>query len=281
MNDAVANLAADKYSFPSTDYSIIAGTGVNAAIPIFREAISKRYDAEWHADAINCSNSPGDEVFVNMELSMFGANAFKTTRWDCLLDAQQEKPGFQPLEQLCGGRYLGEILRLVLVDAMKKHIFTCSAPQDLSEPFRLDTRLMACFEADITPDLMNARKSFAAVFPDATGRLITAGDARKIVSIARLISDRAAAYLAASIVAMWLFRSKTQQHQAQTTSEQTLAIERVAFTGSVLEKYPSFRERCQHTISRLMCEMGGGAVDLKLEFSPESSLIGAAAIAIQ
>lgn len=282
VNDAVANLAADKYFFPSTEFSIIAGTGVNAAIRIPSESITRCQNSEGHSVPLGEVITEQIHVFVNMELSMFGADTFAATKWDRLLDEQQEKPGFQPLEQLCSGRYLGEIFRLILVEAIgRKVIFASLDLQDLHVPFKLDTRLLACFEADTTQDLINARKAFAAALPDSSGNLITVRDAGRILSIIQLVSDRAATYLAASIVSMWLFRFGTQQRRTRSSIVATSNIERVAFTGSVLEKYPGFKKRCQDTISRLMAEIGGGDCDLRLAFCPESSLIGAAAIAIQ
>ncbi|KAM0719512.1 hypothetical protein Q7P37_003642 [Cladosporium fusiforme] len=281
VNDAIANLTADMYSSPSTKFSIIAGTGINAAIPIARETISRRLHLDGDMYALGNETEHASEVFVNMELSMFGAKAFSSTKWDRLLDSHQETPGFQPLEQLCGGRYLGEILRLILVDAAERqHIFPCSLPEGLSQPFRLDTRLLACFEADSTPDLRISRKAFAAVFPDRSGNVISLKDARQILALARLISSRAAACLAASIVSMWLFKTKTE-HTLRAPDGAKSVVKRVAFTGSVLEKYPGLRTKCQESMDVLMSEVSLGAVRLSLEFCPESSLVGAAAIAIQ
>lgn len=282
VNDAIANLTADMYSFPITEFSIIAGTGINAAIPVAREMLSQRLGISGDSHTLGNKTEQARKVFVNMELSMFGAKAFATTKWDRLLDLHQQRPGFQLLEQLCGGRYLGEILRLILIDAAEKQqLFRLSRPEGLSQPFSLDTRLLACFEADKTSDLMTARKAFAAVFPDTSGTLISFKDAQQILAVARLISNRAAAFLAASIVSMWVFNAPSHQRQRTVLEVDIPIVKRVAFTGSVLEKYPGFRKRCQETMDGLMAELSGGSVELRLHFSPESSLVGGAAIAIQ
>jgi len=48
---------------------------------------------------------------------MLGGGIFPITAADSKLDSEAELPGFQPFEQLTGGRYLGEVARLTLVEA--------------------------------------------------------------------------------------------------------------------------------------------------------------------
>ncbi|KAI9870811.1 MAG: hypothetical protein M1823_008632, partial [Watsoniomyces obsoletus] len=52
------------------------------------------------------------ETVVNTEVTIAGACGplrAVTTDWDRQLDAQCARPGFQPLEYMTGGRYIGEL----------------------------------------------------------------------------------------------------------------------------------------------------------------------------
>lgn len=93
----------------------------------------------WHAAA--------KHVLVNTELSMFGADIWPLTRWDRLLDAQHPLPGFQPLEMLIGGRYVGEIVRLVLGEGVTDWgLCGGSMPAGLDGWYALDTETVARLE---------------------------------------------------------------------------------------------------------------------------------------
>jgi len=43
-----------------------------------------------------------------------------TTEWDRELDAACARPGFQPLEYMTGGRYIGELVRIIFLNYMTK-----------------------------------------------------------------------------------------------------------------------------------------------------------------
>ncbi len=92
INDTVGTLLAAAYRDPSVDIAAICGTGHNACY----------YDA-------------ARGTVINMESGNFAA--LPLTRWDDALDAASERPGSQRLEKAAAGRYLGEIVRLILADA--------------------------------------------------------------------------------------------------------------------------------------------------------------------
>lgn len=87
-------------------------------------------------------------VLVNTELSMFGKTAFPTTRWDDYLNMTHSHPDFQPFEHLCSGRYLSEIVRLVLMEAISSFgLFGGEIPASFADPYTFDTGIMAVIEA--------------------------------------------------------------------------------------------------------------------------------------
>lgn len=143
VNDASATLLAQAYQEPSTRFSLILGTGVNSAafLPLTSTAIQKYGNTPpiWHNTERN--------VIVNTELSMHGLNIWPITRWDKSLNDNHILPNFQPLEQKTSGMYLGEIARLVLIEAIETaNLFNGALPKDLDIPYALSTSLLAEFE---------------------------------------------------------------------------------------------------------------------------------------
>lgn len=144
INDGTATLLSQAYEDSSTRLALILGTGTNAAIhlpvgALAPEKYGQRPDS-WHATA--------KHVLVNTEISMFGKNILPTTRWDEYLNKTHVRPDYQPLEHLISGRYLGEIARLILVEAIQViGLFGGEVPAGLLDAYSLDTSLLACFES--------------------------------------------------------------------------------------------------------------------------------------
>jgi len=144
INDSTATLLARAYLDASTRFAIILGTGCNAAIHLPVTILGPEKfgirPSSWHEKATH--------VLVNTELSMFGKGIFPTTPWDDLLNDKHQLPDFQPFEQLISGRYLGEIVRLILVEAIQTAgLFGGEMPEGLSEPYSLDTLTIATIES--------------------------------------------------------------------------------------------------------------------------------------
>jgi hexokinase len=120
-NDTIATLASLAYCVKSLPNSrvvagVIVGTGCNATIPM---RFSKLGEAK--AQSIKARNPDAVETVVNTEITIAGAcGPLKpyTTKWDRKLDEACARPGFQPLEYMTGGRYIGELVRLIFFDYM-------------------------------------------------------------------------------------------------------------------------------------------------------------------
>lgn len=144
VNDGTATLLSRAYKDSSTRLALILGTGTNMAVHLPVTALSPSKFGQrpkaWHDKA--------KHVLVNTEISMFGKNIYPTTRWDDCLNRNHSQPDFQPLEHLISGRYLGEIVRLILVEAIRTtELFGGEMPEKFLEPYALDTGIMAIFEA--------------------------------------------------------------------------------------------------------------------------------------
>ncbi|KAI7586240.1 hypothetical protein KC343_g19380 [Hortaea werneckii] len=184
---------------------------------------------------------------------MFGKHVLPTTRWDDDLNAHHLLPDFQPLEYLVTGRYLGEIFRLILLEAVSvAGFFGGELPQYLDDAYSLDTRLLADFQLDTSPSLAAARSSFLAAHPLRSGRVPRPDELRFLRDLSQLIADRAAVYLAVALHALWVVRTEAETSSSSSSSEGPNHHHvTIACNGTIVEKYPGFRAACQGFLDRL------------------------------
>ncbi|KAK6431653.1 N-acetylglucosamine kinase 1 [Oleoguttula sp. CCFEE 5521] len=266
VNDGTATLISQAYKDPSARMSLIMGTGMNASVylpvsTLHRSKFGDRPEAWFNA---------ADHVLVNTELSMFGKGILPVTRWDEDLNMTHQHPDFQPLEYMLTGRYLGEIVRLILVDAVADAgRFDGQLPDRLDEPYALDTRIIAAFEEDTSPNLAAARATFLKAHH--MRNKLAQSDLLFVQSVARLVSRRAQAYLATALHALWTLRTEAEGLETGTACHIT-----VACNGTILERYPGFRAQTQSYIDELCVFSGAAKGAVTLEMAPESSIFGAA-----
>ena len=144
VNDSTATLLSKAYLDQTCRFALILGTGVNAAVHLPVRMISQEKfgvrPASWHDSA--------KHVIVNTELSMFGRGILPYTRWDKLLLATHSRPEFQPLEHFVSGGYLGEIVRLILVEGIQTAgLFNGIIPPSLQERYSLETETLSHIES--------------------------------------------------------------------------------------------------------------------------------------
>ncbi|KAI9661177.1 MAG: hypothetical protein M1821_009504 [Bathelium mastoideum] len=270
VNDSSATLLSRAYQDDTTRMALILGTGTNAAIHLPVSALAQtkfgQRPQSWHDEA--------NHVLVNTEYSMFGKNILPTTRWDDYLNITHMHPDFQPFEHLISGRYLGEIVRLILLEAVQNAgLFGGQLPESLKQPYNLDTGILAIFESDDTPDLS---KSLTTI--QKAHRFITIpsyADLLFVRNVSHLVSRRAAAYLATGIHALCSLRTRSEGLSPATVGHTSIAC-----NGSVIEKYPGFREATQTVLDQLV-EMDGGLKreqhgGVSLDIAYESAICGAA-----
>lgn len=212
QNDTAATLLAHAYDHPRTCLSLICGTGVNAALWLPVAALHPAKFAcrpeAWAADAARRRR----RVLVNSECSMLGGGGFALTDADRLLDAAAEAPGFQPFEQLTGGRYLGEVARLTLVQAG----LACPGRWSLSSAvlalFELCVSsgvcvlgvLLPCFALLMTGrDRDVTRGEATSAFEQTYGLQLAPAESDFVAAVCRAVSRRAAAHLAVMLHALY------------------------------------------------------------------------------
>ncbi|KXS14942.1 hypothetical protein M427DRAFT_57092 [Gonapodya prolifera JEL478] len=253
VNDTVGTLLANGYKNPNTTVGAIIGTGTNAA---YWESVDRI--RKWTGD------KSGDMV-VNTEWGAFTPQARLLTTYDKRLDDESINPGMQVFEKMISGRYIGEIVRLILVDLHSRgHILTNvpRLPAKLTTPYEFDTEYLsrlAVEQVQTSSPYPIVQQVMAEV-----GVQVLEDDRRKILEIAELVALRSARISVAGVAALIL-----QQKLTQGTT--------VAVDGSVYELYPRYKQHMEATLVELLGTVTGPAVTLEL--GKDGSGIGAAVIA--
>ncbi|RPB06000.1 actin-like ATPase domain-containing protein [Choiromyces venosus 120613-1] len=293
-NDSISTLLSAAYLHHSTGNTraaagIIAGTGTNATClcPISKLPVSKQ----------PTSGPSTGTILLNTEWSISGtAPPLKpyTTAWDVQVDLENEKPGFQPFEEMVGGRYLGELVRLVCLDLFtsSNNIPKSQLPEKLKVRNGLDTKLCSDVETSVNDNEAlsllqdyfdpntSSTSSSSPVDPEEEWKwdLASAASFRRISTA---VSTRAAALVAAATIGVLGVNDELKHH----AEEEVL----VCYTGTVLEKYPTFRERCEgfmmEVVDRWVGEdrippaPGGKKRVVRLVEAKDGGIIGAAVLA--
>ncbi|KAJ5980720.1 hypothetical protein N7481_008018 [Penicillium waksmanii] len=209
-NDTVATLASLAYAVKSLPNSrvamgIIVGTGCNATIPMKLSSLH-----ESKAKNVNAMNAEAVETIVNTEWTISGAapplrELNITTKWDVELDRACARPGFQPFEYMTGGRYIGELIRLILFDylteiaGLSKRIL----PANLIQEYALTTTYISDHVARARSDVDLAKELNSSLPPpessDWRWDARTAGAFRRI---ARTVQRRSAGLIAAAVIGL-------------------------------------------------------------------------------
>lgn len=208
-NDAVATLASLAYAVKSLPNSrvamgIIVGTGCNATIPM---KLSALHDAK--VNHVRRSDPETSEIIVNTEWTISGVlpplkELDIITKWDAELDAASARPGFQPFEYMTGGRYVGELIRLIFIDYLTNITGVSKAvlPVELTKQYGLTTSYIS--------DNVARSRSGEDLAAELTGSLPPPSDtwrwdatsADLLRKIARDVQRRSAGLIAAAVVGL-------------------------------------------------------------------------------
>lgn len=227
INDTTGTMVASAYTDPETRMGLIYGTGCNGAYYEVCGDVGKlegRMEDDIAPDtlmAINCEYGSFDNEHL----------VLPRTRFDVAVDDESPRPGQQAFEKMISGYYLGEILRLVLVE-MKENgvIFQGQDTPKLNEKFVMDTSFPAQVEEDDTADLERVKQLFA----DELGITTTLEERKAIARLCELIGLRLARLSVCGIAAACKKRNYTKAH--------------CAADGSLYQKYPHFPQRAAQAL---------------------------------
>jgi len=255
INDTTGTLIASHYVNPRTKIACIFGTGCNAAYMEHVKDIPKmaKYNIDDKADiAVNCEWGAFDS---------FEHEHLPRTKYDIIVDETSNKPGEQAFEKLISGRYLGEVLRLVICELIDEGVlFLGQNTYKLENPYVFDTAFLSLMESDPTDELLMIIGIFSHFFAVET----TLAERQFFRALAKLIGRRAARLSAcgiASIVAKMGYLDEGCS---------------VGADGSLYNKYPGFAERIHEGLVDIFGEKGRNIVTHHAE---DGSGVGSAIIA--
>lgn len=209
-NDTVATLASLAYSVKSLPNSrvamgIIVGTGCNATIPMKLDDLH-----ESKARHVTTKNPGAKETVVNTEWTLFGvAPPLKElniiTKWDAELDHACARPGFQPFEYMTGGRYIGELIRLILFDYLTDIVGLSKRdlPGNLIQEYALTTTYVSEKVARARSDVELAEElNHSLPSPESSEWDWDPSSAAAFRKIAMTVQKRSAGLIAAAVVGL-------------------------------------------------------------------------------
>ena len=268
VNDANAVLLSRAYLDSTSHVAAIMGTGTNAAIhmPIKGLGPSKFGGRVMPAPEV------ATHVLVNTEVSMFGRDIWPKTRWDKMLNERHQLPDFQPLEYMTSGGYMGEIVRLIIVEATEKtRLFGGELPNSLRNFRSVETRTLAQIEQHPSPSLERERKIWDKHHPSINKA--TFADLTFIHSITQAVTRRSSAFFVAAIHALLAVTSELEESYGHDEQRDHISI---GCDGSVINKYPGYIQRCQCLMDDMVRLEGKGRPKVMFETTYEPTVFGAA-----
>jgi hexokinase len=200
-------------------------------------------------------------MIINIESGSF--DGLPTTVYDRQLDSRSEKPGDQVLEKMVSGRYLGELMRLIVLDLTQKGLlFQGRAVNITGFPFKPYTLRPEHMSAMISDDTRGLIRTASWLF-DATGiqdPLLVELSAFRI--IASLLSARSARLAAATYIGI------LQHLDPLLTKPHTIAID-----GSLYEKMAGYAQSLRAALDEALTDRAG---QVTVRFIKDGSGIGAA-----
>lgn len=270
-NDAVASLVSFIYQFRAKPnqkaaMSLICGTGTNATIALKLSTLkdSKRPKT---VSVIPGQADNDVKIAVNTEWSINGtmpelSSNGLITRWDSLLNLNVEKPGFQPLEYMTSGRYLGELGRVIFQDYLTKvlRIDIFEIPYKLREPFSLSTTFLSHFKPGNNDNgtlVEQLQKEFPIVEKKNAKFAVrdplewTPEIAEALYRIAVAIEVRAAGLMAAYTIGL-LMCSEDLPTPVKLDVPNTPGELVVGYTGGCITAFQNYLKDCQAFLDRVI-----------------------------
>lgn len=244
-NDTVATLASLAYlvkSLPNSRVAmgIIVGTGCNATIPMKLSDLH-----ETKASHVSSRHPDATETVINTEWTIHGSapplNELNiTTKWDKELDEACARPGFQPFEYMTGGRYIGELVRIVFYDYLTTVLGLSkkALPANLVQGYALTTTYLSNVVANTPSDsALVAKLKDTLPPPESSSWSWDVHSARAFRKTARAVQTRSACLIAAAVVGLLACTGEIQlRRDGATNPRRPSNIIVPAFNGTDIYK---------------------------------------------
>ncbi|PNY29674.1 Phosphotransferase [Tolypocladium capitatum] len=276
-NDSVSTLVSFIFNYDGAarrraTMGLILGTGSNATVPLRLSHLhpSKR---PQRLSVLPGERAQDVKIAVNTEWSINGTEPPMRelgliTPWDDELSAQNERPGFQPLEYMTAGRYLGELGRIILLSYLTETLGLSAEtlPPALLERHSLTTTFLSHFNSPTPAALVSKLK---AEFPEPTEQSrFTWSEplAEALYGIAKAIEIRAAGIIAAAIVALLTLAEEIPAGGSATNPD--ISELGVGYTGGCIVHFQDYLADCQDFVDGLMAKRFGKEAPLRVALNP-------------
>ncbi|GIC88613.1 putative hexokinase [Aspergillus udagawae] len=254
VNDTVGTLFAAAYGDREAKIGSIASSGCNAAYMEEVGAIPKIQGCGLPSDAL---------IAINTEYGAFdnSRRILPRTRFDDEIDRTSAHPGQQLYEKMVSGPYLGELLRLVMLELHEaKLLFVGQDVSCLRQPNAMDTSLFPTLE-DTTECMENARRCLW----EKMGLDPAPHERKTCRYLAELVGTRAARLYSCGIAAICKKRDIERCH--------------VGVDGSIFGHYQNYRKRAAQALRDIFAWPDDLEDPIVFGFYKDGSGVGAALIA--
>ncbi|XP_037536849.1 hexokinase-4 [Nematolebias whitei] len=228
VNDTVATMISCYYEDRSCEVGMIVGTGCNVC-----------YMEELRT--VELVEGEDGRMCVNTEWGAFGDNGeledFRL-EYDRVVDEASINPGHQLYEKLISGKYMGELVRLVLMKLVNENLlFNGEASELLKTRGSFETRFVSQVESD-----SGDRKQIYNIL-SSLGVLPSELDCDIVRLVCESISTRSAHMCGAGLAGVI---NQMRERRSQDVLKITVGVD-----GSVYKLHPYFRERFHKAVREL------------------------------
>lgn len=252
INDTTGTLIASHYRDPQVKVGCVFSTGCNAAYMEDYRSIPKLHHLGLPDDV---------KVIINTEYGAFDCDlaVLPVTSFDRKIDKHSQRPGTQRYEKMVSGLYIGEMLRLILLNLHEEgKLFDDQDIMRLRLPYALDATFLSRAEEDISPGLQDMRNAFVETLNLDT----SLGELKACRYLIELIATRAARLYACGIAAI--------------CKKEDLAACHIGVDGSVFNKYHGFKQRAVQGLREIFDWSPNEVDSIVLSPSEDGSSVGAA-----
>ncbi|OIW19159.1 hypothetical protein TanjilG_13941 [Lupinus angustifolius] len=229
VDDSIGGLAGGRYYNRDSVAAITLGMTTNAAYVEPAEDVP----------SVLAQSPNSTELVISMEWGNFNSPHLPLTPFDVSLDAESSNPGNGIFEKLISGKYLGEIVRRVLLKmAQETALFGGNLPKKLMTPYILSTPDMAAMHQDTSEDREVVSEKLKEVF----GINSCTPMAREVVAeVCDIVTERGARIAGAGIVGIVKKLGRIETRKSVVTVE-----------GGLYEHYRIFRNYLHSSVWEML-----------------------------
>lgn len=276
VNDSIAVYAAGRFFDSNTQLALVLGTGFNMCYQL--SAAPDLHDSKTLAHE--------QRMLFNTEMSFFGVDLVElfATKYDLCIDSRflaipTFKPHmtvdpvlntiFQPCELLSSGRYIVELIRLVLVDLMEQGELFINQRNRLAimSPYESITGEFISLLVELYENHAECATLIEKYF-NWSPELVLESDVATVKAVVRAVVQRSAAVVSVAIIAS--VKLLVRYNGPLKTNKVT-----IGYVGAVIERLRCLRDSISSMVnnSTVIKELG---VRIHLKHVRDSSLVGGA-----